>query len=160
MCSYVLVVDDYPDVRNMVVTLLASMGVEARQAGNGAKALEMIDYETPLAVVLDLVMPVMSGFKMLTELYNRHPHPVIPVILLSGLADNQQMRTLPGVIGVLKKGAFSIEDLRALLVTAIGDRPTSRPEPVPPPAAVPPPPAAVPPPPDVRPVTGGSLRLV
>ena len=125
MRRYILVVDDYPDVRNMVVTLLNSMAVESRQAGNGAKALEIIENEMPAAIVLDLMMPVMSGFKMLTELYNRYPHQLIPVILLSGVADDHQMRSLPGVIGVLKKGAFSLEDLRAQLVAAIGSQPSA-----------------------------------
>jgi two-component system response regulator (stage 0 sporulation protein F) len=120
--NYVLVVDDYPDVRNMVVTLLSSMGIESRQAVNGAKALELIDEEMPVAIVLDLMMPVMSGFQMLTQLYNRKPHRAVPVILLSGVADDQQMKVLPGVIGVLKKGAFSIEELRNLLLAAVGNK--------------------------------------
>ena len=122
MRRYVLVVDDYPDVRSMVVTLLDSMSIESRQAGNGAKALEIIEHEMPAAIVLDLMMPVMSGFKMLTELYNRYPHQVIPVILMSGVADGQQMRSLPGVVGVLRKGAFSLEDLRALILAAVGSQ--------------------------------------
>lgn len=122
MRPYVLVVDDYPDVRSMVVTLLETMNVEARQAVNGAQALERCAEQWPIAIVLDLMMPVMSGFQMLTQLYNRNPQQTVPVILLSGVADDQQMKALPGVIGVLRKGAFSIEDLRAMLVRAIGDR--------------------------------------
>jgi CheY-like chemotaxis protein len=120
--EYVLVVDDYPDVRRLVVQLLATMGVEARQAANGKQALDMIGEETPRAIVLDLMMPVMSGFAMLTQLYNRKPGRTIPVILLSGVADSSQMKMLPGVVGVLKKGTFSVEDLRALLLRALGEK--------------------------------------
>jgi CheY-like chemotaxis protein len=119
--NYVLVVDDYPDVRNLVVQLLDTMGVESRQAVNGANALERIDEQMPVAIVLDLMMPVMSGFQMLTQLYNRRPYRTVPVILLSGVADDEQMKSLPGVIGVLKKGAFSIEELRDLLLIALRD---------------------------------------
>jgi CheY-like chemotaxis protein len=137
MADYVLVVDDYPDVRNLVVNLLNQMGMESRQAVNGEKALEMIDLQEPRAIVLDLVMPVMSGFAMLTQLSGRKASQPIPVILLSGVADDSQMKALPGVVGVLKKGAFTIEELRDLLTKAIAlgrpaadTRPlTERPEP-------------------------------
>ena len=125
MADYVLVVDDYPDVRRLVAQLLETMGIESRQAVNGATALEMIEEQEPIAIVLDLMMPVMSGFAMLTQLNIRKPNSPIPVILFSGVADDSQMKALPGVVGVLKKGAFGIEDLRGLLEKALDARKTA-----------------------------------
>ena len=127
MGDYVLVVDDYPDVRHLVVQLLNTMGVESQQAVNGEQALKMVDERMPRAIVLDLMMPVMSGFQMLTKLYNRKPNRTIPVILLSGVADDHQMRMLPGVVGVLKKGSFSVEELRAMLLLALGEKQVAKP---------------------------------
>lgn len=120
MGDYVLVVDDSPDIRNMVVKMLDGMKVETRQAVNGQQALEIIDEEAPHLIVLDLMMPVMSGFAMLTQLNGRKMAP-IPVILLSGVADDQQMRSLPGVVGALKKGSFTAEELQTLLAHGLKD---------------------------------------
>ncbi len=119
MENYVLVVDDSPDVRQLIVDVLDTMDIPTREAVNGRDGLKMVQESLPRAIVLDLMMPVMNGFTMLTQLYSYKPGRAIPVILLSGLADDTQMRQLPGVVGVLKKGGFSVDELRALLTTAL-----------------------------------------
>jgi CheY-like chemotaxis protein len=121
MDDYVLVVDDHPDVRRLIMDVLEAMNITARQAMNGEQALEMVDEQLPRAIVLDLMMPVMNGFTMLTQLYNRRRGRPIPVILLSGVANDQQMKALPGVVGVLKKGGFGIDELRSMLLIALED---------------------------------------
>jgi CheY-like chemotaxis protein len=121
MSDYVLVVDDHPDVRHLIVDVLDTMGILGREAANGEQALQMVDEKMPRAIVLDLMMPVMNGFTLLTQLYNRTPGRTIPVILLSGLADDHQMKVLSGVVGVLKKGSFTVDELRLMVNTALGD---------------------------------------
>src|SRR5258706_16304306 len=106
MDKYVLVVDDHPDVRQLILDVLATMKVPAKEAINGQEALNMLQEHQPSAIVLDIMMPVMNGFTFLTQMYASRPDRDIPVILLSGVADDAQMRKLPGVVGVLRKGGF------------------------------------------------------
>jgi len=119
MENYVLVVDDHPDVRRLIMDVLDTMALTGREAVNGQEAIKIVQESLPSVIVLDLMMPVMNGFTLLTQLYSYKPGRTIPVILLSGLADDAQMKRLPGVVGVLKKGGFTIEELREMLQVAL-----------------------------------------
>ncbi len=120
MDPYVLVVDDHPDVRQLIMDVLETMRVPGREANNGQEALRIVSENVPSAIILDLMMPVMNGFSVLTSLYNHKGQRGIPVILLSGLSsDDDQLLALPGVVGVLKKGGFTIEELRTMLTRAL-----------------------------------------
>ena len=121
MDNYVLVVDDNPDVQKLMLDILEAFDVEGRKAFNGQQALDMVWEAPPTVIVLDLMMPVMDGFTMLTHLQGNQASRQIPVILLSALVDssnNRHMQKFPGVIGVMAKGNFSIEAFRALLSQA------------------------------------------
>jgi CheY-like chemotaxis protein len=121
MESYVLVVDDQADIRQLIVDLLDSMSIPGRQAANGQQALQVIRENRPSAIILDIMMPVMNGFTLLSHLQSDKDNRAIPIILLSGIADNTpKMRNLPGVISVIRKGGFSINELRTALTQAMG----------------------------------------
>jgi CheY-like chemotaxis protein len=65
----VLIVDDEPDVRLLLRIQLEQAGFEvAGEAGDGKEALERCRESTPDAVVLDLLMPGMSGFEAIAPL--------------------------------------------------------------------------------------------
>jgi len=64
----VLVVDDHPANRDLVVTLLRYRGHTLLQAGDGAEALRIARAQHPDLVVTDLVMPVMDGYELVREL--------------------------------------------------------------------------------------------
>ncbi len=118
---HVLVVDDDPDVRRMVTDALGIMGLEARQAINGKDAMERVTGgdDQPSVIVLDLMMPVMDGFSTLAALQRGQASRGIPVIVMTALADSSsRIGSFPGVIGVVKKGDFQIEQFRGLLVKA------------------------------------------
>ena len=76
----VLVVDDEDIVREVVCTYLEREGYETRQASAGKAALELIDSEHPDLIVLDVMLPEIDGFSILSEL---RKHADIPVILLT-----------------------------------------------------------------------------
>lgn len=78
----VLVVDDEPLVRDLLVQFLSLRGFRVRGAKGGAEALTMIAESRPDLILLDLVMPGMSGVEVLQELRER----VYPgrVIVLTG----------------------------------------------------------------------------
>ena len=89
----VLVVDDDAEVRDMLQDLLASRGVEVTTASNGDLAMQAIARRAPDVVLLDIVMPGLSGVEILQAI--RTIAPRVKVIMVSGGATPaQRMRTL------------------------------------------------------------------
>jgi len=77
----VLVVDDDPAIRELVVTRLELSGCETREARNGQQAIERIRQFRPEAMVLDLNMPVLDGFGVLSFLRSWAGPPVPTMVL-------------------------------------------------------------------------------
>jgi CheY-like chemotaxis protein len=119
MSDYVLVVDDDPSVRSLLLDALTLMGVEGQVAMDGEQALEMVGENPPAAIVLDLRMPVLDGFSTLASLQSKQTSRQIPIILLSGMIDyDLRLYRLAGVVGVMSKGNFSLDGFRDLLTKA------------------------------------------
>ncbi len=80
----ILVVDDSPDMRRCMKALLEVEGYTVACAANGREALDYLRRaERPLAIVLDLNMPVMSGWEF-RECQRRDPELAgIPIFLIS-----------------------------------------------------------------------------
>ena len=76
----ILVVDDEPMVREVVVAYLRREGFDVAEAATGAVALEKITKRRPDLVVLDVMLPEVDGFSVLAELRRTGD---IPVILLT-----------------------------------------------------------------------------
>lgn len=83
MSEHILVVDDEPDISAMVAYHLAREGYRVRTAATGTEGLEAIELERPDLVVLDLMLPEMSGLDLLRELRSRAELESLPVILLT-----------------------------------------------------------------------------
>lgn len=89
----ILVVDDDADVRGLSVAALAAEGYEVTEVGSAMEAFARLEEDPPDLVVLDVVMPGISGLEVLDHV--RVQHPELPVILLSGLgADENIVRGL------------------------------------------------------------------
>jgi two-component system, OmpR family, response regulator CpxR len=82
----VLVVDDDPAVRELVREVIENAGYPVYCASNGREALSLLETEkpTPGLILLDLLMPVMSGEEMLRALRAVHALAAIPVAVLTG----------------------------------------------------------------------------
>ena len=84
MAKRILVVDDEPDIRDILRILLEGEGFEVEEANNGREALEKIQKRPPDLVITDYVMPEMDGEelcrKIKKDILIRH----IPVIMLTG----------------------------------------------------------------------------
>jgi len=93
MSKRVLCVDDDPDIRLFVVTVLEENGYTPLTATNGEEGLEIIKKERPDLVTLDVLMPRQSGIKMYRELRTDESLKNIPVILLSGIARRTFLRS-------------------------------------------------------------------
>jgi two-component system KDP operon response regulator KdpE len=79
----VLVVDDDPSIRRMIVAALRRDGYTFCEAPNGKEALDMMRSEHPSVVVLDLMMPVLSGWDVLQARELEPKLKEIPVIIIS-----------------------------------------------------------------------------
>jgi len=113
----VLIIDDDDDVRESLVSLLHTEGFETRAAKSGPEALSILtqDPEPPDAILLDLLMPSMSGDQF-RELLQRHPQwSKIPVILSS--AGPVPEHVGPDVFAVLHK-PFDLDHLLELVKKA------------------------------------------
>src|SRR5215217_377598 len=136
----VLVVDDEESVRTFMSELLGSAGYQVRSAGSGAQALEMLAGGSFDAVLLDVVMPEMSGLEVLRRY--RAQGGNAPVVVLSGLtgADDAVRAMKMGATDYLSKplGNDELQDaLARALGTRVPDRQVVAPPPAPRPAADP-----------------------
>ena len=82
----VLVVDDEPDVRNYLASILADAGFTVLTAGDGEAALEIARRDRPDFISLDLVMPKKDGHKVLFELRRDKELARIPVLIVTAHA--------------------------------------------------------------------------
>ena len=83
----ILVVDDEADITALVAYHLAKAGYRVTTAGNGRDALESAREERPDLVVLDLMLPGLSGYDVLAELRRREETREIGIILLTARKD-------------------------------------------------------------------------
>jgi CheY-like chemotaxis protein len=113
-CS-VLVVDDDPNIRKMIVAALRRDGYTFFEAPNGREALDLMRDEHPDVVVLDLMMPVLSGWDVLRERQQDPELSRIPVIIVSANRDpDVAVAVNAGICAFLPK-PFDIGALSALV---------------------------------------------
>jgi PAS domain S-box-containing protein len=90
----VLVIDDDPDVRGFVVATLEEQGYRVREASNGRDGLASIEQETPDLVVLDFIMPGLSGADVARHILDKRPDQ--PILFVSGYSETDAVkRTAP-----------------------------------------------------------------
>ena len=82
--SKVLIIDDDPDVRELVSRMLQNENIETIEAKNGQEGIKMLE-QNPDLIILDLEMPVMNGFEFLEQTTTN-----IPIIIFSGLELSKQ----------------------------------------------------------------------
>ena len=83
----ILVVDDDADVRDSLAELLAEEGYEVRSFANAAEALEHLRHDGASLIILDLMMPGMSGWAFREAQARDARLAEIPVIAISAVAD-------------------------------------------------------------------------
>jgi DNA-binding NtrC family response regulator len=94
----VLVVDDEPAMREMLVSLLEEEGIRARPAASAEEALETTRESDFDAVVSDIRMPGRDGIALLAEL--RQTRPDTPVILMTAFG------SIDSAVDAMRSGAF------------------------------------------------------
>lgn len=81
-----LIVDDSVTIRRALEQMLTAAGFETAQARDGYEALEMIEREPPRVVILDVEMPRLSGFELLTLMRSSPQYAPVRVVMLTSRA--------------------------------------------------------------------------
>jgi DNA-binding response OmpR family regulator len=84
----VLLVEDEDPLRRVLKGALERDGFTILEAGDGVQALDVIERTPPDIVVLDLNLPVMDGFAVLSRLRTRAATATLPVIVLTANGDS------------------------------------------------------------------------
>lgn len=124
----ILIVEDDPDVRDLVGRLLSAAGYSVRYASNGWEAL--LATETPVnLVLLDMMMPGMDGVGFLKTLRGHPAGKDVPVVILTAM-DRDEVEPLVapfGVTSILIKGPTLFADLKVVLMRTLAKpRPHAR----------------------------------
>lgn len=98
----ILLVDDHPTVRNLLRAMLEGEGYQLIDARDGKEALRQSELERPDLVILDLMMPDITGERVIEELHKRSEP--IPIIVVSAKQEAlQSCRDLLGSENVFAK---------------------------------------------------------
>ncbi|TIU89503.1 MAG: response regulator, partial [Mesorhizobium sp.] len=117
----ILIVDDSRTIRIKLKKSVEALGHEAEAVENGRAALDLLAVENFDLVLLDIMMPVMDGFEVLTSLKSSPRTRDVPVIVISGLDDE-----MSSVVKAIELGAedflpkdFELALLKARISTCI-----------------------------------------
>lgn len=110
----ILVVDDNESNRELLCHQLNAQSHETLAAASGREALALMAEHHPDLVLLDLIMPDMNGFEVLRTMHDRKELRSIPVIVITGLQDQQ------GVVRCIEAGAqdYLIKPLNPVVLRA------------------------------------------
>ena len=115
----VLVVDDDPAIRRMIIAALKRDGYTFLEAPNGKEALDLMRSAHPAVVVLDLMMPVLSGWDVLRERQSDTSLREIPVIVVSANRDPDVATAVNAGICAFLPKPFDIGALSALVRSCV-----------------------------------------
>jgi CheY-like chemotaxis protein len=115
--SLVLLVEDHVDSRELLEEFLTMEGYTVETAGNGRTAWERLrQLPCPDAVLLDLMMPVMSGWELMRHVRGDARLSKVPVVVVSGAGGSQPLPE--GVLAAVPK-PVDLGELRATLARAV-----------------------------------------
>ena len=115
---YVLIVDDDSDLRLILKMLIEQMfQYRVQEAGSGEMALELAQTEQPVLILMDLVLPMMSGLETIIRLRAYPATQDIPIIVISDYAwatDIKDKAAACGAVHCIDK-TYLLEQLPAVL---------------------------------------------
>ena len=94
MPAKILVVDDDPDIREVLTVVLESKGYQTVCACDGIECLAALRAERPDLMIIDLLMPKMDGFALLKELQDGRwaKYREVPILILSSVREEASRR--------------------------------------------------------------------
>ncbi|MDD5288970.1 MAG: response regulator [Dehalococcoidales bacterium] len=117
----ILIIDNEPSLRKIIQTNLNASGYSASVAQDGEEGLKLAKSLQPDLILLDIKMPGMSGWDVLTTLHASPKLEHIPVIIMTAfLRDTEETRARKMVAGFMEK-PFSVADLLGTVKKALGE---------------------------------------
>ncbi len=115
----VLVIDDDQDVRHFIAASLEEYGHEVVEAGDGVEGIERFGASRPDLVIIDYIMPGLSGAEVAAHIIATKPDQ--PILFVSGYSETDEIRKVTPNAGILFKpfrAAALEEAVRAALAPA------------------------------------------
>ena len=117
--ALVLVIDDDPDVRGFIASALEDQGYRVVQAGGGREGLAELEQETPDLVIVDFIMPGMSGAEVAKQIRARRADQ--PILFVSGYSETEAVKSTAPDAFLLTK-PFRADALQKAVRGAIAPR--------------------------------------
>lgn len=111
MPKKILIVDDEPEMVQMVEMRLQAAGYDVIKAGDGQEGLDKAKKEMPDLIILDVMMPKMDGYKVCGLLKADGRYNKIPVLMFTARAQESDRQTSQevGASGYINKPLFAAE---------------------------------------------------
>jgi DNA-binding response OmpR family regulator len=91
MSKKIMVVDDNKDIRTSVHQILEICGYEVIEAEDGVDCLKQLEYRVPDLVILDIMMPGLSGWDVAARIKENEKWSSIPIVFLTAKGDDMSM---------------------------------------------------------------------
>jgi DNA-binding response OmpR family regulator len=120
MQKKILIAEDDLALMDVLSTKVKSLNYTVIEAKDGAQALRKFKNETPDLILLDIVMPMKSGFEVLEEIKMKRKSKV-PVIILSNLGEEEDIETGMnlGAIDFITKSNFTLKEIMSKISKVI-----------------------------------------
>jgi len=129
----ILVVEDMPNVLELLSVTLQFKGYPVITAANGQKALEAVEKETPAMIITDILMPRMDGYSLVHRLRNNPKTRHIPVVFLSATYVTQEDKEFALSLGATRflEKPVDTEEFLLTIAEVLYAGPDSAPDPMP-----------------------------
>jgi len=109
----ILIIEDEKTLRTLLAQYLRSEGFEVEEAVDGEEGLEKMKNNRPHLVLLDLILPTIHGFEVLTRMKKDNFLESVPVIILSNLGQKEEIEKglKLGAVDFLIKAHFSLDQI-------------------------------------------------
>jgi signal transduction histidine kinase/CheY-like chemotaxis protein len=117
----VLIVEDDPNTRHLMVTVLKKAGCQVTSAENGRIGLQRLAEQPPDLILLDLMMPEMDGFEFVARLHEHDSWNKIPIIVMTAkdITSEDRLKLDHRVQTIFQKGAYKKDKLLAEIRTSL-----------------------------------------
>ena len=119
MAKRVLVAEDDAAIRKLLVRVFAREGFDVDAASNGREAIDLIGKTFYDGVVLDLMMPDISGFDVLRWIRTERPEIAKKLIVITAASDRETRHIRAGEVCAVLRKPFDLGEVTATLRTCV-----------------------------------------
>lgn len=109
----ILIIEDDKFFQTLVAKKLVNEGFDVMVASDSKEALKILEESTPSLIVLDLILPLLSGFEILSIVKKDEKTKDIPVLILSNLGQKEEIEKAMalGAVDFMVKVNFTPEEI-------------------------------------------------